>query len=107
MHGEFGRWFVLAAKFAAVKIGDDQIFGRHHAFAESAGRGEDAQGIEPNSYVAVARGNESAFIEPVSGRANIRAVFGLRLLIAGQYVIGAHVNFLGEPRIAYFDESRR
>lgn len=84
---------MLAAKFAAFEIGDDQILGRHHAFAESAGSGEDAQGIESNSYIAVARGDEPAFIKPVSGGANIRAVFGLRLLIAGQYVIGAHVNF--------------
>src|ERR1700733_9401671 len=93
MHGEFGRWFVFAAKFAAFEIGDDQIVGSHHAFAESARSGEDAERIEADGDVAVTRGNEPALVEPVSGGANIRAVFGFRLLIAGRNVIGAHFNF--------------
>src|SRR5580693_1361381 len=99
MHGEFGRRFVFAAKFAAVKIGDDQILGRHHPFAESARSSEDAQGIEADGDVAVTRGNEPALVEPVSGGANIRAVFGLRLLIAGRNVIGAHFNFLASLEV--------
>ncbi len=43
-------------KFATFEIGDDQILWRHHAFAESARSGEDAQRIEADGDVAVQAG---------------------------------------------------
>src|ERR1700735_3139732 len=99
MHGQLGRWFVFAAKFAAFQIGDDQIFRSHHAFAESARGGENAQRIEADGDVTVAGGDKSALVEPVSGGADVCAVFGFRLLIAGRNVIGAHLNFLASLEV--------
>jgi hypothetical protein len=84
---------VLAGNFSAVAISDHQIVGIHHAFAESAGSGENAFGIEANSDIAVARGDKSPFVEPVSGSTNVQAMFSLRLLMAGRNVIGTHINF--------------
>src|ERR1700693_6315321 len=93
MNGEFGRWFVISSELAAVKIGDDQIFRSHRAFAESLVCSEDMLRIQTTGNIPVTGGNESALIEPVSRRADILAVFGLRLLIGGRNVIGAHFNF--------------
>src|SRR5579863_4455589 len=93
MHGEFGRGRVATLNFSAVEIGDDQIIRRHHAFAKSLGSGEDALGIQTNGNISVTRGNKSAFVEPVSGRADVVTVFGHRLVMAGRNVIGAHSNF--------------
>ena len=100
---------MFTAKFAAFQIGDDQSYRESSCLCRiRVGWRGDAQRIEADGDVADCLcGDKPALVEPVSGGADVRAVFGFRLLIAGRNVIGAHTKFFGKPRSAYFDESRR
>jgi hypothetical protein len=63
----------------ALKVGDDEIIGRHHAFADAGGRGENAARIETERDVAVGGGDVTAIVNPAANGANVSTVFVLCL----------------------------
>ena len=79
MHAEFGAGIAAAAQFLALEIGDDEIVGRHHAFADAGGRSENAARVEAHGDVAVGGGDVTAVVNPAADGADVAAVFVLGL----------------------------
>ena len=77
MHAELGAGITTAAQLVALEIGDDEIVGRHHAFADAGGRGENATRVEAKRDVAVGGGNVAAVVNPAADGADVAAVFVL------------------------------
>ena len=75
MHAELGAGVAAAAEFVALEVGDDEVVGRHHAFADTGGRGKNAARIEAEGNVAVGGGDVGAVVNPAADGADIATVF--------------------------------
>src|SRR5208283_2763575 len=70
MHGGFRRDFAVTLKMRALHIHDDEVLGRHHAFVDTGGSGENALGIQANGEIAFAGDDVAAFVQPTANAAN-------------------------------------
>ena len=77
VHAELGAGIAAAAQFVALQIGDDEIVGRHHAFADAGGRSENAARVEAKRDVAVGGGDVTTVVNPAADGANVATVFVL------------------------------
>jgi hypothetical protein len=75
VHAEFGAGIAAAAEFVALEIGDDEIVGRHHTFADAGGQSENAAGVEAEGDIAVGGGDVAAVVNPAADGADIATVF--------------------------------
>jgi len=63
----------------ALKVSNDEIVGRHHAFADAGGRRENTARIEAKRNVAISGGDIAEVVNPAADAANVAAVFVLGL----------------------------
>src|SRR5579864_2354939 len=77
MHAELGTGIAAAAQLVALKVGDDEIVGRHHAFADASGRSENTARVEAERDVAVGGGDVTTVVNPAADGADVAAVFVL------------------------------
>jgi len=61
----------------AFHIHDHEVVGRHHAFVEASGSGEDTVGIEANREISLPGNDVAAFVQPASYNANVTAMLFL------------------------------
>jgi hypothetical protein len=63
----------------AFEIGDHQIVGRHHAFADPCRRSEDVLRIQTEGNISISGSNVTTIVNPPADGANIPAVLVFRL----------------------------
>jgi hypothetical protein len=90
VHAEFARGLVLAGDELALQIGNYQIIGCHHAFADAGGSAENVRIIEPNGDIAIRGGREVACVNPAAGSADFAAVCLLGLGVTASDGIRDH-----------------
>ena len=79
MHSQFRRRAALAAQLFAVQAGNDQVVRLQQSFVHARGRRENTVCVQTYRNISIGRGNESAFAQPLAGKANIAPMFGLGL----------------------------
>ena len=62
---------------ATVQIHDHEVVGRHHAFVQASGSGENAIVIEANGEIALPGNNVATLVQPAAHKANIMTMLFL------------------------------
>jgi hypothetical protein len=63
----------------AVQIHHDKIVGRHHAFVQASGSGEDAIGVEAHGEIALLGNDVASLVQPAADLANVITMLLLSL----------------------------
>jgi hypothetical protein len=75
MHQDFGRAVALAFNLVTLGVDDNQVVGRHHAFADVGRRAENAILIEPHRDVAIVRRHPALLVNKLADADDVVAVF--------------------------------
>jgi len=75
VHAELRRWFfaVATGQHRAVERKFDDIFGLHHALANSARRNQEFVIVEPDGDVAIVAGHQKEIVQALPSLADLLA----------------------------------
>ena len=73
VHGDLGRALPVPFHLVAFAIHNDQVLGPHHALAGRRGSAQDVIVVQPDTDVAVVRGDPSFLIDELANVDNVLA----------------------------------